>query len=364
MGKKVRTRASSARLNGQEDPNSPLREVMEQDAEDNEGEPSDNDSDYVEGDTESSTGCDTGSNIGGDTGVGTGSDTGPSKRNETGDTGRSRDGGLEEDNDDAEDSDESNIEKGDEVRSSEYESASDVSQKRHRKSNRKSPQKDSHKTARTETAVPPRDGGDDDDGAFLEGFPRRWATWEDFNEAFESFQAATSQNFSGRTSTSVLNRNKQMRVAVARDFSSTGDTSDAVGKRKGTHYIPKEWVKNCKTLRCTHGQSQGVRGSGQRKHRKVRSTACTAKVNARVIYGYSGWSIAVKASGHHNHPVTKHQWCNYAENKTITDKGLIHDASEMHNAGAHAKVSCLICENSRVGISVSMGFRCRSGVLT
>eukprot|EP00644_Phytophthora_capsici_P019409 jgi/Phyca11/132993/e_gw1.289.6.1 len=128
-----------------------------------------------------------------------------------------------------------------------------------------------------------------------------------------------------------------MRAAVAREVSSTGDTSDVVEKRKGTHYIPKEWIKYCKTRRCTHGQGQGVRGSGQRKHRKVRSTACTAKVNARVVYGYSGWSIVVKASGRHNHPVTKHQWCNYAENRTITDKGLIHDATEMHKAGAHAK---------------------------
>eukprot|EP00644_Phytophthora_capsici_P015593 jgi/Phyca11/121508/e_gw1.44.403.1 len=64
--------------------------------------------------------------------------------------------------------------------------------------------------------------------------------------------------------------------------------------------------------------------------------ACTAKVNARVVYEYSGW-IIVKASGRHNHPVTKHEWFNYAETRTITDKGLVRDASEMHKAGGHAK---------------------------
>ncbi|KAE8953477.1 hypothetical protein PR001_g32866, partial [Phytophthora rubi] len=46
---------------------------------------------------------------------------------------------------------------------------------------------------------------------------------------------------------------------------------------------------------------------------------------------------ALKASGHHNHPVTKHQWFNYAENRKITDEGLTRDAEEMHKAGAHTK---------------------------
>ncbi|KAL4114415.1 hypothetical protein PRIC2_014737 [Phytophthora ramorum] len=45
----------------------------------------------------------------------------------------------------------------------------------------------------------------------------------------------------------------------------------------------------------------------------------------------------MKASGYHNHPGTKHQWFNYAENRTITDEGLTRDVHEMHKAGAHVK---------------------------
>ncbi|KAG1687105.1 hypothetical protein DVH05_005383 [Phytophthora capsici] len=95
----------------------------------------------------------------------------------------SGDDGLEEDHDDIEDSDESDIEKGDEVRSSEYEKTTPEVEP-------EIAQKASRKAARTATAVSPR-GGDDDD----KGFSRRWATWEDFNEAFEPFQAAMFQNF-------------------------------------------------------------------------------------------------------------------------------------------------------------------------
>ncbi|ETI35427.1 hypothetical protein F443_18230, partial [Phytophthora nicotianae P1569] len=227
---------------------------------------------------------------------------------------------------------------GDDVASSSgFESASDVAQKRHRKGKRKSPKTKPRKTARIASSKSPRGGTDDDDGAFLEGFSRRWASWEDFNKAFETFQAAMFQQLSGRSSTSVLSRNKQMRDAVAREVAATGKSSEDVERRRGTRYIPADWKKYCRTLRCTHGQGQPSRSSGKRKHRQIRSTECTAKVNVRVVSAYSGWNIAVKASGRHNHPVTKHQWFNYAENRSVTDEGLIHDAAAMHKAGAHAK---------------------------
>ncbi|ETL40255.1 hypothetical protein L916_08531, partial [Phytophthora nicotianae] len=62
MGPTVLTRASIARLQSYEDHGDALREVMEQlDAEDEEGEPSDDDSDYAEGgNTARDTGSDTG----------------------------------------------------------------------------------------------------------------------------------------------------------------------------------------------------------------------------------------------------------------------------------------------------------------
>ncbi|KAE8967309.1 hypothetical protein PR001_g28142, partial [Phytophthora rubi] len=220
-------------------------------------------------------------------------------------------------------------EEGDDGSSDDCETASVVSQKRHRKGYRKS----KRKTARTATTKSPRGERDDEDGAFLEGFSCRWSSWDAFHGAFEDFQAATYQQFASRTSTSVASRNKQMINSVAREAKASGDTREVVERRKGTRYIPEEWKKYCKTLRCTHGRSQSARGTGQRKHRVVRATMRTAKVNARVVPGRSGWYVALKASGHHNHPVTKHQWFNYAENRKITDEGLTRDAEEMHKAG-------------------------------
>ncbi|KAE9263853.1 hypothetical protein PF008_g32264 [Phytophthora fragariae] len=89
--------------------------------------------------------------------------------------------------------------------------------------------------------------------------------------------------------------------SVAREAKASGDTREVVERRKGTRYIPEEWKNYCKTLRCTHGRSQSARGTGQRKHRVVRATMCTAKVNARVV------------------------------------PGPTREAEEMHKAGAHTK---------------------------
>ncbi|KAL4114416.1 hypothetical protein PRIC2_014738 [Phytophthora ramorum] len=123
--------------------------------------------------------------------------------------------------------------------SSNEESTSGVSQKRNRKGHRKS----LRKAARTATTLSPRDGSDAEDGAFVEGFSCRWPSWEDFHRAFEEFQGATYQQFSSRTSTSVSTRNNQMHNAVAREPKTTGEDAVVVETRKGTQYIPESWVK-------------------------------------------------------------------------------------------------------------------------
>ncbi|ETK93657.1 hypothetical protein L915_03196 [Phytophthora nicotianae] len=143
------------------------------------------------------------------------------------------------------------------------------------------------------------------------------------------FQSATFQQFTSRTSTSVSSRNRQMQNSVESEANKTGKRRADVEKRKGTQYIPENWSKYCITLQCTHGRSQPPRGSGKRKHRKVRTTLCTAKINARVVAGFSGWYDAVKACGHHNHPVTKHQWSNYVGNLKVKDNRLKQDAIDM-----------------------------------
>ncbi|KAH7468798.1 uncharacterized protein KRP23_11174 [Phytophthora ramorum] len=319
----MRTRASDAKLQKNEEAENALGEVMQQlGAEDKEGEPSDSgDSDYE------------------DEGAGAARPAKTSKGivlRGYADEDSVASEGVDDCDEDAETEAGSSSGKDAEemeVSSSNEESAFSVSQKRNRKGHRKSPRK----AARTATTLSPRDGSDAEDGAFVEGFPCRWPSWEDFHRAFEEFQGATYQQFSSRTSTSVSSRNNQMRNAVAREAKTTGEDAAVVETRKGTQYIPESWVKYCKILRCTHGRTQAARGSGKRKHRLVRTTECTAKINARVVPGHSGWFITLKASGYHNHPVTKHQWFNYAENRTITVEGLTRDVHEMHKAGAYAK---------------------------
>ncbi|KAE9292070.1 hypothetical protein PR003_g24860, partial [Phytophthora rubi] len=320
----MRTRSSDAKATAAGSAQSEvLAQLDEEDEEDEEGEPSASDSDYDDqGDDVHQAGDDAGDasaeesddNAGDDAAEGTLSSDKEEESNqdEESDAGRSDKG-----------------EGSDAGSSDDCETASVVSQKRHRKGYRKS----KRKAARTATMKSPRGEHDDEDGAFLEGFSCRWSSWDAFHGAFEDFQAATYQQFASRTSTSVASRNKKMSNSVAREAKASGDTREVVERHKGTRYIPEEWKKYCKTLRCTHGRCQSARGTGQRKHRVVRATMCTAKVNARVVPGRSGWYVALKASGHHNHPVTKHQWFNYAENRKITDEGLTRDAEEMHKAG-------------------------------
>ncbi|GMF43877.1 unnamed protein product [Phytophthora fragariaefolia] len=198
---------------------------------------------------------------------------------------------------------------------------SGVAQKRHRKGHWKETYK--LKAVRTEKPVVSEFAR----GAFIECFPIRWASWQDFHVAVDAFQVKTYQLFACRTSTSVPSRTKPMMNTVNREAAKTGEDRKAVEKRKGTRYIQEEWNQYCKTLKCTHAPAQQPRGSGKRKHQKVCFTKCTAQVNARVTSDSSGWYITVKASVKHNQHVTKHQWYNYAENRTIDDEHLTRDVA-------------------------------------
>ncbi|KAH7481790.1 uncharacterized protein KRP23_4967 [Phytophthora ramorum] len=139
----MRTRASDAKLQKNEEAENALGEVMQLDAKDKEGKPSDSgDSDYE------------------DEGV---DDSDKDAETEAGSSSGK----------DAEEM---------EVNSSNEESTSGVSQKRNRKGHRKS----LRKAARTATTLSPRDGSDAEDGAFVEGFSCRWPSWEDFHQSEEN----------------------------------------------------------------------------------------------------------------------------------------------------------------------------------
>ncbi|KAE8907894.1 hypothetical protein PF005_g13985 [Phytophthora fragariae] len=241
LGRTMRTRSSDAKVTAAD---SALSEVLAQlDEEDEEGEPSASDSDYDDqGDDVHQAGDDAGHASSDEIDEDAGNDA--------------AEGTLSSDKDEGSDKDEESAqdEEGDDGSSDDCVTASVVSQKRHRKGYRTS----QRKTARTATTKSPRGERDDEDGAFLEGFSCRWSSWDAFHGALEDFQAATYQQFASRTSTSVASRNKQMTTSVAREAKASGDSREVVEKRKGTRYIPEEWQKYCKTLRCTHSNQNST----------------------------------------------------------------------------------------------------------
>ncbi|KAE8958288.1 hypothetical protein PR001_g31105, partial [Phytophthora rubi] len=167
---------------------------------------------------------------------------------------------------------------------------------------------------------------------FIDGFGTTFDSWADFHEAFEKFQRGTFQQFSKRTSTSVILRNKQIKDQAGTAKRTKKNT------RKEMKLLPETWIQYSKTWKCTHGQKYKSRGKGKRKHKLVRGIECSAKVNARVTPNSAGvWVIKVSASGNHNHDLSEHLWESYAENRTVKDSQLANDVAVLHKAGANAK---------------------------
>nr|KAE8927204.1 hypothetical protein PF009_g22627 [Phytophthora fragariae] len=149
LGRTMRTRSADAKATAAD---SALSEVLAQlDEEDEEVEPSASDSDYEDQDDDvDQAGDDAGHASAEESDEGAGNDT--------------AEGTLSSDKDEGSDQDE----EGDDGSSDDCETASVVSQKRHRNGYQKS----KRKTARTATTKSPRGERDDEDGAFLEGQAR------------------------------------------------------------------------------------------------------------------------------------------------------------------------------------------------
>ncbi|KAG1711963.1 hypothetical protein DVH05_009203 [Phytophthora capsici] len=93
-----------------------------------------------------------------------------------------------------------------------------------------------------------------------------------------------------------------------------------------------------KTLLCTHGQPYEAKGSGKRRHNRIRDTKCKARVNVCVAVSLLGeWYLRANATGEHNHGMNKRTFDNYAENRTVKDSRLEHDVAALHKAGSKAQ---------------------------
>ncbi|GMF43370.1 unnamed protein product [Phytophthora fragariaefolia] len=168
--------------------------------------------------------------------------------------------------------------------------------------------------------------------AWFHGFKSSFDSWGNFHETFDEFQVQSYQQFSKRTSTSVLLRNKQI-LQKANSRRREGKS-----QRKRLTLIPKEWITYFKTLVCTHGQPYEPRGKGKRNHNNIRDTKCNARVNVRVTARLSGsWYLRVNPSGFHNHNLNRHIWENYAENRTVKDPKLSEEVKVLRKAGANAQ---------------------------
>ncbi|POM62808.1 hypothetical protein PHPALM_27988 [Phytophthora palmivora] len=119
---------------------------------------------------------------------------------------------------------------------------------------------------------------------------------------------------------------------------SRGDDMNSAGNSTGPHLIPASWNVYSKTLKCTHGIKHPKRGNGQRTHRVVRFTDCTAQVNATLVKGNQGlYYIYVKAKGSHNHALSPELWDYYLENRRIQDPLMLQTVSDMRETGSSAK---------------------------
>ncbi|ETK84321.1 hypothetical protein L915_10705, partial [Phytophthora nicotianae] len=177
-------------------------------------------------------------------------------------------------------------------------------------------------------------------GSFLEGCPTFLEFWDLFDKVFADFQEQTYQLFSLRTSASMKARNRKIASEQAKAKKNAlswkaGRNSDKHSRTGGT-LLPEAWDTYCRTFLCTHGMPFVSKGTGRRSHSKVRSTGCSARVNARVCLRPSGngFHFVVSASGAHDHALTEHRWYSYAENRRIEDPQLREDVAVLSKAGA------------------------------
>ncbi|KAF1776915.1 FAR1 DNA binding domain [Phytophthora cactorum] len=135
-----------------------------------------------------------------------------------------------------------------------------------------------------------------------------------FHEEFEVFAAQSYQRFPVRSTTSVDKRNKNIRDRK-QHMHATADDDEA--------------VNSCKTLKCTHSIKQQKRGKGERTHRVVRFTGCTAQINVTLQKKQDGdYYIYLNVKGSHNHALSRELWEYYAENRRIVDPIVLQTVGE------------------------------------
>lgn len=157
-----------------------------------------------------------------------------------------------------------------------------------------------------------------EDGGFLDGFPRRWSSWNRFHKALLDFCQETYQRFPTRSTSSVKRRNKQIAKNTTVD----------------TQVMPIQWKTYSKTLVCTHGYPYKPRVSGSRRHDLVRYCGCKAKINVKLTWD-DKWYLFVQPKGFHNHRCTAALWRYYVENRQIVDPSLLQNVSSMRSSGSN-----------------------------
>ncbi|KAE9169970.1 hypothetical protein PF002_g30217, partial [Phytophthora fragariae] len=126
------------------------------------------------------------------------------------------------------------------------------------------------------------------EGAFMEGFDRRFDDWNAFFAALTTHSEATFQMMSKRTSYSAALRNKKLqeRGIVETD----------------PRLLPATFHYYSLTMMCTHGIKHPRKGKGKRQRKIIRFLDCEAKVKVLSKRDVEGvWKVYVSWSGSHNH---------------------------------------------------------------
>ncbi|KAE8967988.1 hypothetical protein PR002_g27887 [Phytophthora rubi] len=121
------------------------------------------------------------------------------------------------------------------------------------------------------------------EGAFMEGFDRRFDDWNAFFAALTTHSEATFQMMSKRTSYSAALRNKKLqeRGIVETD----------------PRLLPATFHYYSLTMMCTHGIKHPRKGKGKRQRKIIRFLDCEAKVKVLSKRDVKGvWKVSVDAA--------------------------------------------------------------------
>ncbi|ETN15025.1 hypothetical protein PPTG_07244 [Phytophthora nicotianae INRA-310] len=178
------------------------------------------------------------------------------------------------------------------------------------------------KHIRSEESSLPRSsvaGSSDEPEGILAAPPRRtqFESWSDLEDYLKLYESETYQSFRVRTKNKVADRNKNIRESGSK-----------------APLVPEEWINYARTFICTHGVKYKAKGKG--KESGSAQEPCSAARS-----GGSKWpKVCSKLTSvrlEHNHPLPKHTYNQYPDNRTALERDVQSTVDHLRRAGAKKK---------------------------